>query len=213
MKKITKVLLVLFCCAYAQTSFAQASDKLFKSHGFTIQWSKIPIEATDFIGGSYEDRLNYLGVGYGLDLRFTLAQLGDNASLGLSASLIAALDCTVGGQSFLYEDAYGSVYVPVHLNYNIGAGATYDSDSDFGFGIGLGLTPSYLPIVGGEDLSELRLSPSVKLSLRYYKSGTNSLSEYFIRVDKLPDNIELSTIENDSFPMTFTIGRTKVIGY
>lgn len=213
MKKITTILLVLFCCAYTQTSSAQASDKLFKSHGFTLQWSKIPIETSGFGIGKFEDRLHYIGIGYSFDLRFTLVQMGDNSSLGLSAGLLAAIDCSLGAETFQYEDALGSVYVPVHLNYNIGAGATYDSDSDFGFGIGLGMTPSYLPISGGEDLTKLRLSPSVKLSIRYYKSGSNSLSEYFIRLDKLPDDIDLASEGDNSLPMTLTIGRSKVIGY
>lgn len=200
--------------AFAQSSNAQASDKLFKSRGYSLQWSKIPIESSSFTGGIIEDRLNYVGIGYSFNLRYTLAQLSDNASVGLSAGLTAALDCSYGSESFRYSEAYGSVYAPIHVDYNIGAGSTYDSDKDSGFGIGIGLTPSYLPIVGGRDLTKLRLSPSVKLSIRSYKAGSNSLREYFIRLDKLPNNIETAPINSDdSLPFTLTIGRSKIIGY
>ena len=68
MKKFTTVLLVLFCCVYTQTSTAQASDKLFKSCGYNIQWTKLPIAASSFGGQITYDNLTQRGIGYELDI-------------------------------------------------------------------------------------------------------------------------------------------------
>lgn len=210
MKKIIIALLVCFSCFYIQNLNAQASSKLFKTHGYNVQYSKVAYEAPSFGGGLRANDVNFLGFGYSFNLRYSLTELSDDSSIGLSAGLLAALDYAFSLDGT--DGSYGGLYLPVHVNYNIGAGATYDTDKNFGFGIGVGMTPSYMPLSGGGDISKLRLSPSAQIALRFWAAGTNALNEYFLRFDKLPGVSDAIPGEKP-FSFTFAAGITRYIGY
>jgi hypothetical protein len=210
MKKLTTILLVLFCCAYTQTSDAQANDKLFKSRGYNFQWTTLPIAVSSFGGQINYDNLKQRGVGYSYKLRYNLIQAGDNSSVGLGFGLTAGLEV---GINIDYEYlTFGALYAPLELSYNYGAGSTYDSDNDFGFGLGVGLTAAYLPIYSEPDISKIRFSPSLNISIRKFSDGNNSLREYFLRFDKISSELDIPEGESLS-AYTITVGTKKIIGY
>ncbi len=209
MKKITIALLIGFSLFYTQEFNAQASSKLFKTYGYNLQYSKVPFTSTSF-GTSFANSTTFIGAGYSFNLRYSLAEMGDNSSFGLSTGLLAALDFALPDD--FINGSYGGLYLPTHLNYNIGAGSTYDTDKDFGFGIGLGITPSYLPLSGNDEISKLRISPSIQLSLRFWASGNNALNEYFVRFDRLP-GVSDSIPGEKPFSFTLALGSTRYIGY
>ncbi|MDF1697246.1 MAG: hypothetical protein P1U56_15490 [Saprospiraceae bacterium] len=209
MKKSIVAFFVMCSFACLQNLNAQASSKLFQSVGYTTQVQKVPFEGVGFSGNSFSGRTWFVGAGFLYNLRFNITEMGDNSSIGLSSGLVVALDY---GFDEDLETSYGGLYLPIHLNYNVGAGSTYDTDKDFGVGLGVGLTPSYMPLFGNTALRELRLSPSVKLSLRFWAAGSNALNEYFIRFDKYPSgNTELGG--DTSLPFMITLGKTRYIGY
>jgi len=206
----TGFLIVLLSFCFTQESSGQANDRLLKSRGYSMQWTKLPLSLSTFFGQVQTENLNQAGIGYTYNFRYNLFEAGDNSAIGLGVGISAGLEFGANLEQELISA--GAVYLPIDLNYNYGAGSTYDTDQDFGIAIGLGVTPSYLPIFSNRSISKLNSSPSLNLAIRQWVSGSNALKEYFFRFDKIPTDLVLPVDEGLS-SFTLTLGVKGFIGY
>gem|GEM_PF-1691303 len=179
MKQLNILATFLFLFFFSNISICQ-SNKFFQDIGSAIEYGKYSSFLPDY--STYES----IGVGMVFGTRYNLIEIKDNVSIGLDPSLVLGLHFGSFSNPGTTSKGYGNLQLPVLGSFNFGAGSTYDTEKNFGIGIAGGFTLHYAPLIGGGDvegLNRLRIGPSVKLAIRFWKSNSNELTNVFLRAD------------------------------
>jgi len=205
MRKLILLFAVTILCGSVHLNAQSFNDKFFVSRGLFLIYENGPStlspvyerESSSFPwkeSGTYKaDNYVGAGLGYQFSFRYNLYEIDDEMSV--SASLPIGIGITSWSSTEYSSDGFGSLHIPLFVEFNYGNGATYSSSSNVGFVLGVGYQWDLMAVISDDvvdgytsdkekyDYPQAEKSwfhPTVKLGVRYW-SRNNKLREINIR--------------------------------